>query len=114
MKNNEINYFGLTGLSNSRLSVTSVTQNEKISVVFDRITVVGYLIEGRERQLKNYVERDPRINLRDTGFDKFKAHALDNKVRSEERRVGKEGKRRGGRDEGRKKEGTEEKESMRV
>ncbi|HCV7170068.1 hypothetical protein [Staphylococcus sp. HMSC056G08] len=91
MKNNEINNFGLTGLSNSRLSVTSVTQNEKISVVFDRITVVGYLIEGRERQLKNYVERDPRINLRDTGFDKFKAHALDNKVYVEyDRRLAKQ------------------------
>src|SRR5699024_2033708 len=85
------NNFGLTGLSNSRLSVTSVTQNEKISVVFDRITVVGYLIEGRERQLKNYVERDPRINLRDTGFDKFKAHALDNKVYVEyDRRLAKQ------------------------
>ncbi|MGJ9842160.1 hypothetical protein ACRCGF_14330 [Staphylococcus aureus] len=91
MKNNEINNFGLTGLSNSRLSVTSVTQNEKISVVFDRITVVGYLIEGRERQLKNYVERNPRIDLRDTGFDKFKAHALDNKVYVEyDRRLAKQ------------------------
>jgi len=49
----EVQNYSLTGYSNSRLSVTSMTQNEKISVVFDRITVVGYLIEGRERQLKN-------------------------------------------------------------
>src|SRR5699024_10220045 len=62
-----------------------------MSVVFDRITAVGYLIEGRERQLKKYAERDPRINVRDTGFDKFKAHDLDNKVYVEyDRRLAKQ------------------------
>jgi len=44
-----------------------------------------------QQNLKNYVERDPRINLRDTGFDKFKVHALDNKVYVEyDRRLAKQ------------------------
>ena len=82
----------LTGLSNSRLTAQGLVHlPKKIAVGFDRITVVGYLIESREKQLKKHVERDPRINLRDTGFDKFKAHALDNKVYVEyDRRLAKQ------------------------
>lgn len=71
---------GLTGHSNSRLSVYSVTQNIKIEVSFDRVTIVGNLIENREKWLKHHVETNPRVDLRDTGFDRFKCHALNNKV----------------------------------
>lgn len=81
MESNGKHDFGLTGLSNSRLTAQGrVHLVKNISVSFDRITVVGSLIQSRERRLKRIVESDPRLNLRDTGFDKFKCHALDNKV----------------------------------
>jgi len=81
MEFNEKHDFGLTGLSNSRLTAQGrVHLVKNISVSFDRITVVGSLIKSRERHLKRIIENDPRLNLRDTGFDKFKCHALDNKV----------------------------------
>src|SRR5699024_4344926 len=82
----------LTGLSNSRLpSQGRVILPKEISVGFDRITVVGNFIESREKYVKKHVETNLRINLRDTGFDKFKAHALDNKVYIEyDRRLAKQ------------------------
>lgn len=82
----------LTGLSNSRLpSQGRVILPKEISVGFDRITVVGNFIESREKYVKKHVETSLRINLRDTGFDKFKAHALDNKVYIEyDRRLAKQ------------------------
>lgn len=81
MEFNEKYDFGLTGLSNSRLSSQGGGNlGQNISVSFDRITVVGSLIKEREIYLKKILETDPRIYLRDTGFDKFKCHALDNKV----------------------------------
>lgn len=80
MEKEEKDVFGLTGLSNSRLSVTSVTQIGKVRVFFDRITVVGNLIESRKKRFKRLIETDPRIDLRDTGVDRFKCHALDNKL----------------------------------
>lgn len=80
MEFNEKHDFGLTGLSNSRLSSQGLGNLEKISVSFDRVTVVGSFIESRKKFVKKHVETDARINLRDTGFDKFKCHALENKV----------------------------------
>lgn len=56
------------------------TYPPKIAVSFDRITVVGNLIPAREKRLKKHVETNIRINLRDTGFDRFKCQALENKV----------------------------------
>lgn len=80
-RGNQENYdLGLTGHSNSRLSVQNGGQNLKIGVSFDRITVVGYWITSREKFVKRHVESDPRINLRDTGYDRFKCHGLDNKI----------------------------------
>ena len=79
-KNRQNNEFGLTGHSNSRLSVHAVTQNLKINVSFDRITVVGALIPEREKWVKKHVETNNQIDLRDTGYDRFKCQALKNKV----------------------------------
>lgn len=83
-KNRQNNEFGLTGHSNSRLTAQGhVHLPEKISVSFDRITVVGALIPERERWVKKHLETNVQINLRDTGFDRFVCHALDNKVYAE-------------------------------
>lgn len=73
---------GLTGHSNSRLTAQGRVHlpPPKIAVSFDRITVVGNLIPAREKRLKKHVETNIRINLRDTGFDRFKCQALENKV----------------------------------
>ena len=79
-KNRQNNEFGLTGHSNSRLSVHQLGQIEKIDVSFDRITVVGAFIPEREKWVKHHVETNTQINLRDTGFDRFICHALNNKV----------------------------------
>lgn len=80
-ENRQNNEFGLTGHSNSRLSSQGrVTFQKNITVSFDRITVVGNLIQDREKWVKHHVETNIRINLRDTGFDRFKCHALENKV----------------------------------
>ena len=79
-QNRQNDSLGLTGLSNSRLSVHTVTQNLEIRVSFDRITVVGAFIPEREKWVKNHVETNTQINLRDTGFDRFICHALNNKV----------------------------------
>src|SRR5699024_10229645 len=79
-KNRQDNKFGLTGHSNSRLSVHTVTQNLKFNVSFDRITVVGAWIPEREKWVKKHVETNHQIDLRDTGYDRFKCHALKNKV----------------------------------
>ena len=57
-----------------------MTQIGKVRVFFDRITVVGNLIESRKKRFKRLIETDPRIDLRDTGVDRFKCHALDNKL----------------------------------
>ncbi len=70
----------LTEYSNSRLSVTSVTQNIKIDVSFDRITVVGNLIQDREKWVKHHVETNLRINVLNSGFDRFECKALEDKV----------------------------------
>ena len=48
-ENRQNNEFGLTGHSNSRLSVAQLGLLQKISVSFDRITVVGALIPEREQ-----------------------------------------------------------------
>lgn len=67
--------------SNSRLTAQGrVHLVKNISVSFDRITVVGNLIESRKKRFKRLIETDPRIDLRDTGVDRFKCHALDNKL----------------------------------
>lgn len=76
-KNRQNNEIGLTGHSNSRLSVAQLQQ---IAVSLDRITVVGNLISERETWVKHHVETNTRINVRDSGFDRFKCHALENRV----------------------------------
>ena len=79
-QNRQNDSFELTGHSNSRLSSQGVGNSKNIRVSFDMITVVGGLISEREKSMKKHLETNPRINLRDTGFDRFKCHALDNKV----------------------------------
>src|SRR5690625_4520771 len=79
-KNRQDNEFGLTGHSNSRLSVAQLVLLQNISVSFDRITVVGALIPEREKWVKKHLETNNQIDLRDTGYDRFKCHALKNKV----------------------------------
>src|SRR5699024_9654813 len=79
-KNRQDNEFGLTGHSNSRLSVAQLGLLQNISVSFDRITVVGALIPEREKWVKKHLETNNQIDLRDTGYDRFKCHALKNKV----------------------------------
>jgi hypothetical protein len=80
VQNRQKSDLGLTGHSNSRLSVAQLGLLERISVSFDRITVVGGFIPERESWVKRHVESNNRIDLRDTGYDRFKCHALDNKV----------------------------------
>ena len=70
-ENRQNNEFGLTGHSNSRLSVHTVTQNLKINVSFDKITVVGAFIPEREKWVKKHLETNVQINLSNTGFDRF-------------------------------------------
>lgn len=83
-ENRQNNDLGLTGHSNSRLTAQGhVHLPKKISVSFDRITVVGALIPERERWVKKHLETNVQINLRDTGFDRFVCHALSNKVYAE-------------------------------
>ena len=72
---------GLTGHSNSRLSSQQLGNwSEEIAVSFDRITVVGAFIPEREKWVKKHLETNNQIDLRDTGYDRFKCHALKNKV----------------------------------
>lgn len=72
---------GLTGHSNSRLASQHLGNLIKnITVSFDRITVVGAFIPEREKWVKKHLETNSQIDLRDTGFDRFKCHALKNKV----------------------------------
>lgn len=84
MKNNdfknEILEQKLTGDSNSRLSVTSVTQNEKIKVSFDMITICGDMINSRAREVKKIIENDPRINLSNAMTNKFVGQVFNNTV----------------------------------
>lgn len=80
-ENRQNNEFGLTGHSNSRLASQHLGNLIKnISVSFDRITVVGAFIPDREMWVKKHLETNAQINLRDTGFDRFICHALNNKV----------------------------------
>lgn len=80
-KNRRDNEFGLTGYSNSRLSSQQLGNwFEEIEVSFDRITVVGAFIPEREKWVKKHLETNNQIDLRDTGYDRFKCHALKNKV----------------------------------
>lgn len=80
-KNRQNNEFGLTGHSNSRLASQHLGNLIKnITVSFDRITVVGAFIPERELWVKKHLETNAQINLRDTGFDRFICHALNNKV----------------------------------
>lgn len=75
------NYTEKPGLSNSRLSVHSERQIQKsIGLSFDRITVAGGLIPSREHSLKKQIESDPRIDVTNTGYDKFRCTAFKNKV----------------------------------
>lgn len=75
------NYTEKPGLSNSRLSVHSERQIQKsIGLSFDRITVAGGLIRSREHSLKKQIESDPRIDVTNTGYDKFRCTAFKNKV----------------------------------
>src|SRR5699024_3527492 len=80
-RNRQDNEFGLTGHSNSRLSSQQPGNwSEEIAVSFDRITVVGAFIPEREKWVKKHLETNNQIDLRDTGYDRFKCHALKNKV----------------------------------
>ena len=80
-KNRQNNEFGLTGHSNSRLASQHLGNLIKnITVSFDRITAVGAFIPERELWVKKHLETNAQINLRDTGFDRFICHALNNKV----------------------------------
>lgn len=78
--NRQNNDLGLTGLSNSRSHSQKRGIRGKIAVSFDMITVVGAWIPEREIQVKKHIENNPEINLWDTGFDRFKCNAFDNKI----------------------------------
>lgn len=83
MGNEKENDLVLTEYSNSRLTVGGLGLIEDISVSFDRITVVGNIIESRKNYLKSFLEKDPRVDLKDTGFDRFKCYGLNNKFYAE-------------------------------
>lgn len=78
-QNRQKSDLGLTGLSNSRLSVDSMdTQNIKVS--FDRITIVGDLISEQAKILRDLIAFDSNISVRDAKSDMFECNALSNRA----------------------------------
>ena len=63
-QNRQNNNLGLTGLSNSRLSVHNM-YNPDIKVSFDRVTIVGDLIPEQAKILRDLVAFDSNISVRD-------------------------------------------------
>lgn len=78
-QNRQNNNLGLTGLSNSRLSVHNMYTPD-IKVSFDRITIVGDLIPEQAKILRDLVAFDSNISVRDAKTDMFECHALSNKA----------------------------------
>lgn len=78
-QNRQKSDLGLTGLSNSRLSVHNMYTPD-IKVSFDRITIVGDLIPGQAKILRDLVAFDSNISVRDAKTDMFECHALSNKA----------------------------------